>query len=226
MKCPKCGTENDNSAKFCKRCGAELKQKSINHGNMISSMQKEQSSDTTKLIIAALIVIVVVLAGAFVYLYGFNNDNGGDDAVQVQPNSQDSVDNTTDDNNQPAQTTAASTSQPSSKTQASSPLTILGGSFSTGSGLSDKTYASIYVGPEHAGENVKVQIFYSRDGSSLNNGNMVPKTVSSDGYIEVASADSYKYFPDYADINIYDNSGNLLDSQSVSLSPSSGTQNF
>jgi hypothetical protein len=105
-------------------------------------------------------------------------------------------------------------------------MNILGGSFSTGGGLSDKTYASIYVGPEHSGENVKIQIKYSRDGSSLNNGNMVPKTVDSDGYINVKSADAYKYFPDYATINIYDNSGNLLDTQSVSLSPESGTQSF
>lgn len=105
-------------------------------------------------------------------------------------------------------------------------MSILGGSFSTGGGLEDKTYASIYVGPEHAGENVKIQIFYSRDGSDLNNGNMVPKAVNSNGYIEVASADSYKYFPDFAEINLYDNSGNLLDTKSVSLNPESGTQTF
>ena len=105
-------------------------------------------------------------------------------------------------------------------------MSILGGSFSTGGGLEDKTYASIFVGPEHAGEKVKIQIFYSRDGSTLNNGNMVPKTVDSSGYIEVSSADSYKYFPDFAEINLYDNSGNLLDTQSVSLNPESGTQSF
>jgi len=105
-------------------------------------------------------------------------------------------------------------------------MSIESGSFSTGGGLNDKTYASIFVGPEHAGEKVKIQIFYSRDGSTLNNGNMVPKTVDSSGYIEVASADAYKYFPDYAEINLFDNSGNLLDTQSVSLSPEKGTQTF
>ena len=122
-------------------------------------------------------------------------------------------------------TTTTSSSLPAiSSTPAA--MSILGGSFSTGSHLSDKTYAKIYVGPEHAGESVKIQILYSRDGSSLNNGNMVPKTVSSDGYIEVASADSYKYYPDYAKINLYDNSGNLLDTQGVTLTITSGTQNF
>ena len=53
------------------------------------------------------------------------------------------------------------------------------------------------MGPEHSGESVTIQIKYSRDGSSLNNGNMVPKTVDSSGYINVNSADAYKYFPDH-----------------------------
>ena len=105
-------------------------------------------------------------------------------------------------------------------------MSILGGSFSTGGGLEDKTYASIYVGPEHAGEKVTIQIFYSRDGADLNNGNMVPKTVDSSGYIEVASAEPYKYYPDFAEVNLYDDSGNLMDTRSVSLNPDSGTQTF
>ena len=67
---------------------------------------------------------------------------------------------------------------------------------------------------------------YSRDGNTLNNGNMVPASVHSDGYLYLTSADAYHYYPDYATINIYDTSSNLLDSQSVSLSPTSGTQTF
>ncbi len=126
--------------------------------------------------------------------------------------------------------TSSSSSPQTTQTQNTAPtataLSILGGSFSTGSGLSDKTYASIYVGPEHAGENVKIQIWYSRDGSTLNNGNMVPKTVDSSGYINVRSADAYSKYPDYAEVNVYDTSGNLLDSVSVTLSPDSGTQSF
>lgn len=105
-------------------------------------------------------------------------------------------------------------------------MTILGGSFSTGSGLSDKTYASINVGSEHAGKSAIIQIKYSRDGSSLNNGNMVPVTVDSSGYIEVSSADAYKYYPDYAEINLFDTNNNLLDTKRVSLSPDSSTQSF
>lgn len=116
------------------------------------------------------------------------------------------------------------TAQPSAP--AASSMSILGGSFSTGGGLEDKTYASIYVGPEHAGKQVTIQIFYSRDGSTLNNGNMVPKTVTSGGYIEVSSADAYSKFPDFAEINLYDSSGGLLDTRSVSLNPESSTQSF
>lgn len=120
------------------------------------------------------------------------------------------------------QTTSAQA--PASSTPSS--ITILGGSFSTGSADADKTYARINVGTAHAGEDVIVQIFYSRDGNSLNHGNMVPATVHSDGYLEIASADAYKYYPDYATINIYDSNSKLLTTQSVSLSPTSGTQTF
>lgn len=143
-------------------------------------------------------------------MYGFNSSH------HVESNQ----------NNISAQENAIIESQNVDSTPATSSLTINGGTFETGSSLSDKTYASIYVGSNHAGEKVKIQILYSRDGNALNNGNMVSKTVDSAGYINVKSADSYKYYPDYATINIYDTSGNLLDSQSVSLSPTSGTQSF
>jgi transcription initiation factor TFIIIB Brf1 subunit/transcription initiation factor TFIIB len=217
MRCPNCDSENNEGARFCKKCGTPLKEKTISHESMINSMSKDKSSDnTTKYIIVALIVVAVVLAGAFVYLYGFGNNGSQDTSAPVVDNDEASV-----DNSEPAQASQSSQSTPST-----SSMSIEGGSFSTGGGLNDKTYASIYVGPEHAGEKVKIQIFYSRDGSTLNNGNMVPKTVDSSGYIEVASADAYKYFPDYAEINLYDNSGNLLDTQSVSLSPEKGTQTF
>lgn len=219
MRCPNCNSENNDGAKFCKKCGTPLNKNVVSHEKMINSMSKENSgNNTTKYIIVALIIVAVALAGAFVYLYGFNHDNSQNNQVPVQNDNKSSV-----DNSEPVQ---ASQSSQSAQPQASSSMSILGGSFSTAGGLEDKTYASIFVGPEHAGENVQIQIFYSRDGSTLNNGNMVPKTVDSSGYIEVASADAYKYFPDYAEINLYDASGKLLDTQSVSLNPDSGTQTF
>jgi len=127
-------------------------------------------------------------------------------------------------NDPSAVSSSSSSSAPASSTPSS--ISILGGSFSTGSADEDKTYARINVGTAHAGEDVIVQIYYSRDGNSLNNGNMVPATVHSDGYLEIASADAYKYYPDYATINIYDSNSNLLTTKSVSLSPSAGTQTF
>lgn len=219
MNCPNCNAENNESAKFCKKCGAPLTKKVMNHETMINSINKEkQSSDnTTKYIIIALIIIAIALAGAFAYI-GFS-DNGDDSQVQTNSNPSASVNESV---KTPTQSAPAQTSQASS----SPSMEIQGGSFSTGSSLSDKTYASIYVGKQHTGENVKIQIKYSRDGSSLNNGNMVPKTVDSDGYINVRSADAYKYYPDFAEINIFDTSGNLLDTQSVYLNPDSGTQTF
>lgn len=218
MRCPNCDSENNEGAKFCKKCGTPLKKNTMSHESMINSMSDKSSDNTTKYIIVALIIVAVVLAGAFVYIYGFgNNDNKSQDtsAPIIQNND-------TDD----ASVEQTKTTQTTQSTPATTSMSILGGSFSTGGGLNDKTYASIYVGPEHAGEKVKIQIYYSRDGSDLNNGNMVPKTVGSSGYIEVASAEAYKYFPDFAEINLYDNSGNLLDTQSVSLSPEKGTQSF
>lgn len=215
MYCPKCNSENSDTAKFCKKCGTPLEKRAVSHEKLMEDISKEKSGDnTTKIIIIALIVIAVVLAGAFAYIYGFGNNNGQDDSQNV---------NTNDDDDQIKQASQTS-SDSTPKTQS---MSILGGSFSTGSAEEDLTYASIYVGKEHAGEKVTIQIYYSRDGNLLNHGNMVPDHVKSDGYIDVKSADAYHYYPDYAEINLYDESGTvLLDSQSVSLAPQSGTQTF
>lgn len=108
----------------------------------------------------------------------------------------------------------------------SATMNIYGGAFSTKGGLDDLTYASIDVGGIESGKNIIIQIWYSRDGSILNNGNYVPITVTPNGFINVRSADAYQYFPDHAEINIYDASYNLLASQEVNLSPSEGIQTF
>ena len=214
MRCPNCGSENSDSAKFCKKCGSPLTKKAVNHESMINSMSNSSSGDdTTKYIIIALAVIAVVLAGAFVYIYGFGSNQSNDSQPQQIEEDQDEV--------------QAASSEPAQAEQSSpSSISILGGSFSTGSAEADKTYARINVGTAHAGENVIVQIFYSRDGNALNHGNMVPATVHQDGYLEIASADAYHYYPDFATINIYDSNSKLLTTKSVSLSPSAGTQTF
>lgn len=106
------------------------------------------------------------------------------------------------------------------------PLMIGGGSFTTGSELEDKTYARIYVGVDHAGEDVGIKIFYSRDGTSLNKGNYVTATVKSDGYINIASADSFAKYPDFAQVELYDANEKLVATQGIMLNPTSGTQYF
>ncbi|WP_298523182.1 hypothetical protein [uncultured Methanobrevibacter sp.] len=108
----------------------------------------------------------------------------------------------------------------------SASMEIKGASFSTGSELEDKTYATIYVTSKYAGDAAIVQIYYSRDGSLLNNGNMVPITVDSQGYIDVSSADAYSLFPDKAEVNLYDSNSKLLDTETFYLSPSTGLQTF
>lgn len=105
-------------------------------------------------------------------------------------------------------------------------MNIEGGAFSTNGGLDDLTYASVDVGSQYSGDDVIIQIWYSRDGSILNNGNRVPITVTSDGFINIKSADPYSYFPDKAEINIYDSNNKLLASHEVTLSPSEGIQTY
>ena len=105
-------------------------------------------------------------------------------------------------------------------------MQIYGGAFSTSGGLDDLTYASVDVGREYGGDSVIIQIWYSRDGSTLNNGNLVPITVTHNGYANVRSADAYSLFPDHARINIYNTNHNLLASKEVYLSPSAGIQTF
>ncbi|WP_407412074.1 zinc ribbon domain-containing protein [Methanobrevibacter sp.] len=222
MKCSNCNAENSDGAKFCKKCGTPLEEKTINHEELINSVGnvKTKSDDnTTKIIIVALVIVAIVLAGAFAYIYmSGNSDSGSASNAGSASSDSDKVDSSN-------QQSASSNPEKTAKSQTTS-MKIRGGSFSTGSAESDKTYATIYVGTENAGKDVIVQIFYSRDGNSLNNGNMVPASVHSDGYLYITSADAYHYYPDYATIKLYDSNSNLLDTQSVSLSPTSGTQTF
>ena len=129
MRCPKCDSENNDSAKFCKKCGAPLDKKVMSHESMINSMSSSSSDNTTKYIIIALAVIAIVLAGAFVYIYGFGNNNSQSDSADVVNN----------DSSTPVQ--ATQTSQ-STSTPTTTSMSILGGSFTTGDDMEDKTYAS------------------------------------------------------------------------------------
>ena len=217
MFCPECNTENSDNAKFCKNCGATLNNKGFSQGPMVSqsSASSNQSSagDNRNMIIIALAVVLcaIIIAGAYVLV---NNNNGSSESeTVVNDNNDDSVD-------------TAEAEEDSTTAEAPHSMEILSGSISTGSGASDKTYCSVYVGTEHAGENCKISVLYSRDGSNLNQGNIVPKTVDSSGYVSVPSAYAFDYYPDTALVTIYDANGNELDHLTVNLEEESGTQNF
>ena len=105
-------------------------------------------------------------------------------------------------------------------------LYIGGGIIHTGSATTDKTNAKIYIDGGHPGDTVIIRIKYYRDGNSLNNGNMVTATIKDDGYVNINSADAYKYFPDKAYIELYDSDGVLQSTQTVTLTPDDSTQYF
>lgn len=120
-----------------------------------------------------------------------------------------------DDNNQPD-------NEPADLTN----MRIISGSISTGSGLEDKSVCTIYVGEEYAGQTIQMSTLYSRDGTDLNAGRLVTKTVDSSGYVTLPAAESYELYPSNCIISIYDINGNELDSKSVNLATESGTQSF
>ena len=75
MRCPNCNSENNEGAKFCKKCGTPLKNNTMSHESVINSVSGKSNDNTTKYIIIALIIVAVVLAGAFIYIYGFGNND-------------------------------------------------------------------------------------------------------------------------------------------------------
>ncbi|WP_405267660.1 hypothetical protein [Methanobrevibacter sp.] len=132
---------------------------------------------------------------------------------------------TTKDTSKKTSKKVETTSEKSLK-KTSGQIYVGGGIFKTGSGLNDKTNAKIYIDGGNPGESVIIKIKYYRDGNSLNKGNMVTKTIQNDGYIDINSADAYKYYPDKAHIELYDLDGNLQSTQTVTLNPDSSTQYF
>ena len=232
--CPDCGAENADSAKFCKNCGHTLnanrpiKDNYVNTGidpsarvndnsnSSNSNINSNSKSDNKNLIIICLTIIIcaLLIAGAMVMFSNSNaNDNDSDALSDSASLNSDSVENVSNSDTS-AQATQENTPQ------------IYSGSFSTGSSASDKTHCTVYVGSEHAGEKVKISVLYLNDGYALNQGKVVSKTVGSDGYVKVASANAFEYYPDEARISLYDSNGDILDTKTVYLYENSGKQTF
>lgn len=224
MICPECGEENQDSAKFCKKCGTSLNPVStikndFNSNNSQSSVGSSTSGgDNKNLIIICLTIIIcaVLIAGGFMFLSNSGSNDGASDSVNLADDSVNQDEDLNTSETEPETVAKSSTAD----------MQILSGTFSTGSSASDKTYCSVYVGQQYSGEKVKISVLYSFGGSNLNQGNIVPKTVSSDGYISVPTANALDYYPDHAHITIYDNNGNVLDTQDVTMIDEPGSQTF
>lgn len=88
VKCPSCGKENKDGAKFCKECGANL------NGTVSPPMNSQPNDNKNTLIICATAIIcVLIIAGAFVLLSsGSGDDNANVNTVESMSNeSTDSV---------------------------------------------------------------------------------------------------------------------------------------
>ena len=70
MKCPSCGKENSEGAKFCKHCGKSL---NVNVSQPTNFQPKDNKN--TLIICATAIICVIIMAGAFVFLNGGNNED-------------------------------------------------------------------------------------------------------------------------------------------------------
>ena len=193
MKCPKCGTENNDGAKFCKGCGGSLQ----SNPPLDSSMSQSKSNNNTLIICATILLAIIIIAGAFVLL-----NDGSDDSSVTELANDDSVSEDVDDS--------------SLDESDSSSMTILSESFD--GEIDGRMKCSVYVGSEFANENVEISILYKYAGSNLNEGKKVSKTVSDNGYITVRTLNPIDRAPDEAIIKLYDSSGEFLDSKTVTLS--------
>ena len=86
MFCQKCGTENDDNAKFCKGCGATL-----NSSPKIEKNENKNSSNNKLIIAVAAIICICVIAGGLFMVFG----NNSSDNVATSANNAETNDSTT-----------------------------------------------------------------------------------------------------------------------------------
>ncbi|WP_323735866.1 zinc ribbon domain-containing protein [Methanosphaera sp. ISO3-F5] len=207
MYCQKCGYENKESAKFCKKCGTALTIHASLKNHNPTSRTDNNSSKNNKIIIISITIIIIslIIAGSILYMSENNSKT-----ENISSNNENNAVN----------------SNVSSNENLNDNLKIISGSFSTATPLPAKTYITVYVGDNHAGENVKIRVFYSYRGTTLNAGNIVPLTVESTGHFTMRTANELTSYPDHASITLYDGSGNVVDTKEVDINPVSGTQTF
>ena len=225
LKCPECGSENKEGAVFCKICGTSLvvkaspspsesKTDSIESREIIKSDNKpvkdnisdsnSKGSKNTLIICITAILCVAIIAGALIYLNPDMLSNSSTTSSDGAISSSDSV---------------------SSSDKANS-VSIGFCDFYTGSSASDKSYCSANIGTEHYGEKYQISVLYSRDGSNLNDGNLVKKTVDDEGFLHVSSSIAFSKYPDKAIVTVYDMNDNVLDEKTYYLDAVSGSQSY
>lgn len=101
MKCSECGYENKDTAKFCSKCGANLKEEPVN----------EPKNNNSKIIIAALVVVIVVLALCIGYFAFNNNAQTSDSQPQQSSGSVQSADSSSGSESSQQSTTASKPKQ-------------------------------------------------------------------------------------------------------------------
>lgn len=190
------------------------------------------------LILICAVIIVVVGVGGFSAYHLNQVDNDNNDGVGlidhffqqlhiVNNDNNDVVDNTPQNNNvnqinNTSQNNNEAMANNTQTVQMNGTMDIKSVTITTGSSLSSKSHADVYVGEDHAGEAVTISTLYSRDGNNLNEGKDVDKTVDSDGYIHVNAAVASKYYPDTCVVTVKSSTG--TDTVTCYLNIESGSQ--
>ena len=143
---------------------------------------------------------MIVIAGAFVLL-----NSGSDESTNI-----DDVSSVVDED---------SSSQDDG-------MRIMNGTIASGYTTDGRTVCTVYVGTEHANEHVQISVLFKKGGSALNEGKIVPTTVTDEGLVIVKSADILSELPNSATINLYDEEGNLLDNRIEKLDDDTGWTDF
>ena len=107
MKCPSCGKENNEGAKFCKHCGASLNNNVCPAPAQNVSQPKDNKN--TLIICATAIICVIIIAGAFVFLNSGNNEDVNVNTVESMSNDSVSEDASNDKNTEDSMTYAEAT---------------------------------------------------------------------------------------------------------------------
>ena len=107
MKCPSCGKENNDGAKFCKHCGASLNVNS--RPAPAKNISQPKDNKNTLIICATAIICVIIIAGAFVFLNSGNNEDVNVNTVESMSNDSVSEDASNDKNTEGSMTYAEAT---------------------------------------------------------------------------------------------------------------------